>query len=191
MDVLIFSSSREAEMEEPVFCDRDTVKVDESKCKGKSLGVAPTVSRMLKMLGYKVVIVDPFAEDGDYEADQVIRGNTFQIPDELVKDKYVLVATKHVYDTWALMKAILGGAKEVAAVMSVRRAKVILKRLLQAGIPKEKLLSLRIPAGLDLNGEQENEIALSIVAEIVAVSRGGTGIPLRDKKGLAKVVEEL
>lgn len=55
MDVLIFSSSREAEMEEPVFCDRDTVKVDESRCKGKSLGVAPAVSRMLKMLGIRLL----------------------------------------------------------------------------------------------------------------------------------------
>lgn len=191
MDVLIFSSSRETEMEEPVFCDRDTVKVDESKCKGKSLGIVPLVSRMLKSLGYRVVIVDPFAEGGEYEADQVIRGSTFQVPDEIVKDKYVLVATKHVYDTWALMKAILGGAKEVSAVMSVKRAKVILKRLLQAGIPKEKLIDLRIPAGLDLNAESEGEIALSIVAEIVAVSRGGSGLPLRDKKGLRKVVEEL
>ncbi|QKR00916.1 XdhC family protein [Metallosphaera tengchongensis] len=191
MDVLIFSSSREAEMEEPVFCDRDTVKVDESKCKGRSLGIAPIVARMLKMLGYKVTVVDPFAEEGEYEADQVIRGNTFQIPDELVKGKYVVVATKHVYDTWALMKAILGEAKEVSAVMSVKRAKVILKRLIEAGISKDKLLPLRIPAGLDLNGQDENEIALSIVAEIVAVNRGGTGIPLRDKKGLSKVVEEL
>ncbi|MEM0073025.1 MAG: XdhC family protein, partial [Metallosphaera sp.] len=141
--------------------------------------------------GYKVIVVDPFAEDGDYEADQIIRGNSFQVPDELVKDKYVLVATKHVYDTWALMKAILSGAREVSAVMSLKRARVILKRLIEAGITKDKLLNLRIPAGLDLNAEEENEIALSIVAEIVAVSRGGTGIPLRDKKGLVKVVEEL
>ncbi|MEM3317850.1 MAG: XdhC family protein [Metallosphaera sp.] len=191
MDVLIFSSSREAEMEEPVFCDRNTVNVDSSKCKGKSLGIAPIVARLLKMLGYKVIVVDPFAEDGDYEADQIIRGNSFQVPDELVKDKYVLVATKHVYDTWALMKAILSGAREVSAVMSLKRARVILKRLIEAGITKDKLLNLRIPAGLDLNAKEENEIALSIVAEIVAVSRGGTGIPLRDKKGLVKVVEEL
>lgn len=40
MKVVIFASSKEAEMEEPVFCDRDTVNVDASKCVGRSLGIA-------------------------------------------------------------------------------------------------------------------------------------------------------
>jgi len=65
-------------MEEPVFCDRDTVRVDESKCKGKSLGIAPIVSRMLKSLGYKVVVVDPFAEVGNMKLTRLLEGARFR-----------------------------------------------------------------------------------------------------------------
>ncbi|WP_338602375.1 XdhC family protein [Sulfolobus tengchongensis] len=189
MKVVIFASSREAEMEEPVFCDRNTVKVDASKCVGKGINVAPYIARYLKDLGFNVIIVDPFAEESNYEADEVIKGTTFQIPDEIVRDNYVIVATRHVYDTWAIMKSILGGAKEIAVIMSLKRAEVILKRLIQAGIDKEKLKKLRLPAGLDIGAKSEKEIALSIVAEVLAVMRKGTGYPLRDVKGFDKLLE--
>jgi len=191
MDVLIFTSSREAVIEEPVFCDKDSVKVDTSKCTGKTITIAPYLAKYLKDLGYKVIIVDPFAEDTDYEADMVIKGDSFKVPDELVKDKYVVIATKHVYDTWAIMKSILGGAKEIAVVMSIKRAKVIMKRLLQAGIPMEQLKRLRIPAGLDIGAKSEKEVAISILAEILAVERGGSGKPLKEVKGFEKIFDEL
>jgi len=191
MDVLIFTSSREAVMEEPVFCDKDSVKVDTSKCTGKTITIAPYLAKYLKDLGYKVIIVDPFAEDTDYEADVVIKGDSFKVPDELVKDKYVVIATKHVYDTWAIMKSILGGAKEIAVVMSIKRAKAIMKRLLQAGIPMEQLKRLRIPAGLDIGAKSEKEVAISILAEILAVERGGSGKPLKEVKGFEKIFDEL
>ncbi len=189
MKVVIFTSSREATMEEPVFCDRNTVKVDESKCVGKTITVAPFLARYLKDLGFQVIVVDPFGDS--YEADQVIKGTTFQVPDEVVKDSYVVVATKHVYDTWAIMKSIYGGAREIAVVMSIRRAREIMKRLMQAGVEKEKLRRLRIPAGLDLGGKSEKEIAFSIAAEILAVESGGTGRPLREVKGFERMLDEL
>jgi xanthine dehydrogenase accessory factor len=189
MKVVIFASSKEAIMEEPVLCDRNTVKVDASKCTGSSISVAPYVAKYLKDLGYYVIVVDPFA--GDYEADEIIKGTTFQIPDEIVKDNYVLIATRHVYDTWAIIKSILGGAKEIAVVMSLKRARVILKRVLEAGIDKNMLKNLRIPAGLDINSKNEKDIAFSIVSEILMVDKGGTGLPLRDVKGYEKLVEEL
>ncbi|BCU70990.1 XdhC family protein [Stygiolobus caldivivus] len=191
MDVVIFTSSREAEAEEPVFCDRDSVKVDKSKCTGKSISVAPILSRYLKDLGFKVTVVDPFADDVAYEADEVIKGDSFKVPDEVVKGKYVVIATKHVYDTWAIMKSIIGGAKEIAVVMSIKRAKVIMRRLLEAGIPVEQLKRLRIPAGLDIGAKSEKEIALSILAEIITVERGGSGRPLREVKGFEKIFEEV
>lgn len=191
MNIVIFASSREAEMEEPVFCDRDSVKVDTSKCTGKSISVAPFIARYLKDLGFNVTVVDPFADDTQYEADKVIKGTSFQVPDEVVKDAYVVVATRHVYDTWAIMKSIYGGAKEIAVIMSIKRAKVIMQRLLQAGISKEQLKRLRIPAGLDIGAKSEKEIALSIVAEILAVTRNGTGRPLSEVKDFSKVIEEL
>lgn len=191
MRVVIFSSSREAEMEEPVFCDRDTVKVDASKCLGKTLSIAVPLSRYLKDLGFKVTVIDPFAEEGDYEADEVIKGTVFTISDEKLKDNYIIVATRHVYDTWAIMKSIQAKAKTIAVVMSLKRAKVILKKLLDAGFSRDSLKNLRIPAGLDIGAKTDKEIALSIVAELLAVERNTSGKPLREEKNFEKMVEEL
>jgi len=66
-----------------------------------------------------------------------------------------------------------------------------LKRLVQAGIDKVKLKKLRIPAGLDIGAKSEKEIALSIVAEVLAVTRGSMGLPLREVKGFEKLLEKL
>lgn len=178
-------------MEEPVFCDKDSVRVDSSKCSGKTLTIASPLSRYLKDLGFNVTVIDPFAEDGDYDADQIIKGTVFTIPDELIKDSYVIVATKHVYDTWAIMKSIQAKAKSISVVMSLKRAKIILKRLIEAGISKDELKALRIPAGLDIGAKTDKEIALSIVAEILSVDRNTTGMPLREIKGFEKMVDEL
>ncbi|AWR97423.1 XdhC family protein [Acidianus sulfidivorans JP7] len=191
MRVVIFASSREAEMEEPVLCDRDSVKVDASKCSGKTLSIATPLSRYFKDLGFYVIVVDPFAEDGDYDADEIIKGTAFTIPDDMIKDNYVIVATRHVYDTWAIMKSIQAKAKSISVVMSIKRARVILKRIIQAGIAKEYLKSLRIPAGLDIGAKTDKEIALSIVAEILAIDRNGSALPLREIKGFEKMVDEL
>jgi xanthine dehydrogenase accessory factor len=191
MRMVVFSSSAEAEMEEPVVCDANRVTVDASKCKGSSISVAPFISRFAKEVGFHVTVVDPFAEENSYEADEVIRGTTFEVGDEVVKGAYSVVATRHVYDTWAIVKSVFGGAKEVAVVMSLRRAQVILKRLLQAGLTKEQLAKLRLPAGLDLGASNEREIALSIVSEVLALERGGTGRPLSQLKDLSSLVNSL
>jgi xanthine dehydrogenase accessory factor len=178
-------------MEEPVVCDRDSVRVDMSKCKGKSLGVATHVAHFAKDLGFKVTVVDPFYEEGAYEADEVIAGSAFTVPDDVVKDSYSVVATRHVYDTWAIMKSLTGGAKHTWVVMSLRRAKVIMGRLLQAGITKDQLRELRIPAGLDLGASTEREIAFSIIAEVLMVDRSATGLPLSQTKSFAEMVDKL
>ncbi|BDC19431.1 hypothetical protein HS5_23210 [Acidianus sp. HS-5] len=178
-------------MEEPVICDRDTVKIDGSKCAGRSLGIAPYIAKYLKDLGFYVIIIDPFAEENEYDANEVIKGEVFSISDELIKGNYVIVSTKHVYDTWAIMKSVLAGAKAIQVVMSIKRARIILGRLIKAGISKEELRRLRIPAGLDIGSKTEKEIALSIVAEILTMERGTSGLPLSKVKEFEKVVDEL
>ncbi|MDG9715552.1 XdhC family protein [Streptomyces sp. DH24] len=52
------------------------------------------------------------------------------------------------------------------------------RRLREAGLTDEELARLRSPIGLDLGARTPEETALSIAAEIVALRRGGTGLPL-------------
>ncbi len=53
-----------------------------------------------------------------------------------------------------------------------------LRRLVDAGVPQEQLDRLRAPIGLDLGGRSVQEMAISILAEIVAARSGGSGAPL-------------
>ncbi|HEX7239477.1 MAG TPA: XdhC family protein, partial [Longimicrobiaceae bacterium] len=61
-----------------------------------------------------------------------------------------------------------------------------LEQLAREGIPRERLLRVYAPVGLDVGAETPEEIAVSIAAEVVRVRRGGTGASLRDRE---RVVE--
>jgi xanthine dehydrogenase accessory factor len=61
---------------------------------------------------------------------------------------------------------------------SRRRTNIVLGRLRDAGADEEALREVRAPVGLDIGAVSPEEVALSILAEIVARRRGGTGAPL-------------
>ncbi len=96
---------------------------------------------------------------------------------------HVVVATGHAADEEALAFALRGTPRTVQLVASARRVPLVLDALRGAGVGEEKLALLRSPAGLDLGGDSPGEIALSILAEIVASSHGATGRPLSELKG--------
>jgi xanthine dehydrogenase accessory factor len=61
---------------------------------------------------------------------------------------------------------------------SRRRTNIVLARLRDAGFDEELLRQVRAPIGLDIGAVSPEEVALSVLAEIVAERRGGTGRPL-------------
>ncbi|HLF03131.1 MAG TPA: XdhC family protein [Anaerolineales bacterium] len=60
------------------------------------------------------------------------------------------------------------------------------QRIQAAGIAAEKLASVHAPMGLELNAETPEEIALSILAEINMIQRGGTGEPMIQAEAVDK-----
>jgi len=94
-------------------------------------------------------------------------------------DTFVVVATMGRYDEDAVEAALATGARWVALVASARRA-VRVRELLQAGgVPQADLARLRAPAGLDLGDLRHTEIAVAILAEMVAerASRRPAAVP--------------
>jgi xanthine dehydrogenase accessory factor len=78
-------------------------------------------------------------------------------------DSFVVVATMGRYDEDAVEAALACGARYVALVASERRAATVL-----AGVPEEDRARVHAPAGLDLGDLPHVEIAVAILAEIVA-----------------------
>jgi xanthine dehydrogenase accessory factor len=79
----------------------------------------------------------------------------------------------------ALLRSALAGEAGYVAMMGSRRRAEGVFALLGESVPPEVLARLRVPAGLDIGGKAPGEIALSVVAEIVAVSHGRAGGPMK------------
>ena len=99
---------------------------------------------------------------------------------ELKPGSYVVVATHHKGDHLSLKKAIDSQAVYVALVASRTRSQLIFEYLEAAGMQREDVAKVRSPAGLSLGAETPEEIALSIISEVVAVRRGGSGHPMAE-----------
>lgn len=86
---------------------------------------------------------------------------------------YILVATHGQYDEDALEQALPSAASYVGMVGSRRRADACRAYLREAGIPEPHIARLKAPAGFDIGAITPEEIAASILAELVLVRRRG------------------
>lgn len=89
----------------------------------------------------------------------------------------VVVATMGRGDEDALQAALASGADYVGLVASARRAAVVRGSLRERGVPDTELARFRSPAGLDLGPSTQEEIAVAILAELVAWSHSRGGEP--------------
>jgi xanthine dehydrogenase accessory factor len=94
----------------------------------------------------------------------------------------VLVSRGHKQDETALREVVHSDAAYVGMIGSLRRVSTVLTHLAREGYPKEALERVHTPIGLDIGAETPEEIAVSIVAEIIAVRRGGSGGKLSEQR---------
>ncbi len=87
---------------------------------------------------------------------------------------FVVVATQGKRDREALAAALSSVAPYVAFVGSRRKAAVLKAAMIDEGLPPERVEVLRSPAGLDIGAATPEEIALSILAEVVHERRSAT-----------------
>ena len=88
---------------------------------------------------------------------------------------FIVVASHGSFDEDALEQALQTDARYVSLVASRRRATAVMQALRDRGVPRERLARLKAPAGLDIGAVTPEEIAVSILAEIIHVSRTRRG----------------
>jgi xanthine dehydrogenase accessory factor len=86
---------------------------------------------------------------------------------------FIVVATQGHYDELALERALATGAAYVGLVASRKRAETVLGYLRDRGVPEDDLARVHAPAGLDLGHLGHEEIAVSILAELVRLRAAG------------------
>ncbi|HEY7735575.1 MAG TPA: XdhC family protein [Candidatus Limnocylindrales bacterium] len=139
-------------------------------------GTTPIVGALTALgaaAGFAVTVIDPVAEAEAFPAaDRVLPdGDLRRLDPETAP--FVVVATQGQWDEEALAAALRREASYVGLVASPTRATAVRAWLRdENGMAQERLAALRAPAGLDLGAETPEEIALSILAELVQVRRG-------------------
>jgi xanthine dehydrogenase accessory factor len=91
----------------------------------------------------------------------------------------VAVVTRgHNEDEQCLQAVVRTNPDYVGLIGSKRRTSIVIERLREAGATDEQLRNIRAPIGLDIGAVSPEEVALSIMAEIIAERRSGSGAPL-------------
>ena len=145
--------------------------------------------RMARELGFRVSVIDPrsaFASEERFpEADEVFRA----WPDEVLAsarldaDAYVVTLTHDPkFDLPTLAHALRSEARYVGALGSRSTHERRKQRLREQGFGEADLERIRAPVGLDIGGRSPEEIALAILAEMVAVRHGREGTALRKRQ---------
>ncbi|HEY6271290.1 MAG TPA: NTP transferase domain-containing protein [Terriglobales bacterium] len=134
--------------------------------------LAVALIRLAKLLHYTTTIVDPVLGLRDLpEVDRVLHRLDFSLLPQN-RDRYIIVASRGQFDEDAVEQALKSSAPYVGLVAGKKRAQEVTTSLQRKAISAEQIGRLKTSAGLALGAESPEEIALSIMAEIVAVRRG-------------------
>lgn len=134
--------------------------------------VAVALSDLARRMGFFVAVCAPAADHGAFpEADRLVEG--FTPPTEFGGDLYLVIATQGAGDHAALLATVRLRAKYFAVVGPRRKVDSLKRDLAGDGVAAQDLEKIRAPAGLDIGAITPEEIALSIVAEMVEIRRRG------------------
>jgi len=129
--------------------------------------VAVALAKLAHVLHFTVTIVDPFVSIVELpEADCVLHTLDFTLLARNL-DRHVVVASHGACDEEAIEQAIRANSVYVALVANRKRGEDVIRALRMRGITEEELNNVRLPAGLEIGADTPEEIALSIMAEIV------------------------
>ncbi|MFZ2147356.1 MAG: XdhC family protein [Sedimentisphaerales bacterium] len=138
------------------------------------------ISRYAKSVNFRVTVCDDRAEFANKnrfpDASNIIVEGYERIFDkiDINKNSYIVIVTQgHKSDEIVLEKAVKTNAKYVGMIGSKRKTLTILKSLQQRGIPAKTLKRIYSPIGISIGAFTPEEIALSIVCELVKIRRLG------------------
>jgi xanthine dehydrogenase accessory factor len=159
--------------------------------------VARSLTRIAGELGYVTIVVDGRAAFATRErfpdADELVVGWPDEVADDISlgpNDAVAVLSHDVKFDEPAIVEALRRGCRYVGAVGSRKTQIDRRERLREAGATDGQLARLRGPIGLDLGGRAPAETALAIMAEIIAVRYGGTGVPMVQRAPGIRVTPE-
>ncbi len=137
-----------------------------------------TLAKMAKLVGFKIVVIDDRPEYANPqrfpEAEQTLVSDYAKAFSKLKigKTGYIVIVTHgHRGDETVLERAVATEAKYIGMIGSKTKNKAVYSHLMAKGIPQELLDKVHAPIGLSIHAQTPEEIAVSILAEIIQVRR--------------------
>ncbi len=154
--------------------------------------IGRALTKVGALCGFSVAVLDDRPDYANQEnlpeADQVLCED-FEAALErfpINRNTYiVLVSRGHKQDELSLRKVVGRPAAYIGMIGSKRRTGTVLQHLSEEGYPQDALDAVHTPIGLDIGAETPEEIAISIMAEIIMTRRGGSGRVMYYRRGLA------
>lgn len=150
--------------------------------------VGASLARLARAVCYRVTLIDDRADfltraRFPEEEIELVRARTWMdaVREAVGRGRGVSVAVVtrgHNEDEECLRAVVEVRPDYVGLIGSKRRTNIVLERLRASGADESVLSKVRAPIGLDIGAVSPEEVALAILAEIVAERRGGTGAPL-------------
>ena len=178
-------TKEEAAREEGAICGGDMkVFIDVLQPKEEVLifgagHIAVCVSRLAKMVGFKVTVIDDrkeFANQDKFpEADEIIAEDTEKALNHLetTPSTYIIIVTRgHLKDEEVLGPVIRTNAAYIGMIGSRKKNATVFQHLEEQGVSTQELKKVHAPIGIDIGAQIPEEIAVSIIAEIIQVRRG-------------------
>jgi xanthine dehydrogenase accessory factor len=153
--------------------------------------VGASLARLAALVGYRVTLIDDraeflsrelFASPGEQGINLVVAEDWSEAVREAIaigrRVSVAIVTRGHKQDEDCLRAAISADPFYIGMIGSKRRTNIVLEKLREEGADEDELKKVHAPIGLDIGAVSPEEVALAILAEIVAERRGGSGAPL-------------
>jgi xanthine dehydrogenase accessory factor len=152
--------------------------------------LAQTLARLGKTVGYRISVVASGADQEQFPDVDLLRADSNLGELKIGRETFIVVSTQGEGDEEALEQAARTNAAYVAFVASKVKAQKVFEYLRKAGVPSERVSQIRAPAGLDIHASTPEEIAVSILAEIIQL-RSNRAKPVAESKKSALPVLNL
>ena len=140
--------------------------------------VSKAIARIAKTVGFRIVVVEDrptFASPERFpEADQLVICNFDSVIGKLAIDteSYLVAVTRgHQWDQTIIEQVAWTSARYIGMIGSRRKIALMWKKLEEKGIPRPLLNRIHAPVGLDIHADTPEEIAVSVVAQLIQVRR--------------------
>jgi xanthine dehydrogenase accessory factor len=156
--------------------------------------MSAALANLGRALGFEVVVIDPLAKREKFPGAHLV---ITDFPEsglskvKVNKYSYIVIVTRHKDDLPALRVSLRTEAAYIGLIGSKRRVAQVFQLLSKEGFVEGQLARVHGPVGLDIGAETPDEIAVSIMAEIVQIRRVGVSKPAEPKKIKAATIKAI